>query len=103
MKITKRGVTNFTTVIIEGIEIGQIKLNADVQIISYDNGDDFDLELLDYDEITYMNMKVTNTNELFKFHTTLGIDLQREIYRAIEKALTDEVIKDLVKIPYKAY
>ena len=103
MKITKRGVTNFTSVLLEGIEIGQIKLNADVQIASYDNGDEFDLELLDYDDITYMNMEVNNQKELFNFHNTLGIDLNREIYRAIEKALTKEVVSDLIKTPYKAY
>ena len=103
MKITKQGTCTFTTVTVEGIEIGQIKLNAEVQIISCDDSCKPDFELLDYDEITYMNMQVENTSELFKFHKTLGIDLNREIDRAIEKALTEEVVSDLIKTPYKAY
>jgi len=102
MKITKRSVVKFTTVLIEGIEIGQIKLNAEVQIASHEDGSDCDFDLLDYDEITYMNMKVENIDELFKFHKTLVINLQSEIQKAIDKLLTDEVVNDIINSTAKA-
>ena len=102
MKITRNGVITLTNVSVEGITIGQIKLNAEVQISNYDDSMEPDFELLDWNDITYMGMKVNDVNELFKFHKTLGIDLHSEIQKAIDKVFTDEVLRDLAKDNFKA-
>ena len=96
MKITKRSVCKFTTVLVEGIEIGQIKLNVEVQVISHGDDSNSDIEVLDYEDITYMGLKVDDANELFKFHRTLGIDLDYEINKKVKATFNEKVMNDIV-------
>ena len=102
MKISKIGTTTITNVLVEDVTIGQIKLNAEVQICIYDDSMEPDFELLNWGDITYMGMKVDNVSELFKFHNTLGINLQSEILIAVDELFTDEVLRDLAKGTFKA-
>lgn len=97
MKITKNSTMKFTNVLVEGVEVGQIKLNAEVQIMTYGDSEDCDFELIDWKDITYMGMQVDNTSELFKFHKTLGIDLHSEIQKAVDKVFTEEVLEELLE------
>lgn len=102
MKITKQGTCTVITASVEGVEIGQIKLNAEVQISTYDDSNNHYFDLLDWSDITYMGMTVDDTKELFKFHKTLGIDLQNEIHKAIDKLFTEDVLDDLLNKNPKA-
>lgn len=102
MKITKKNVVKFTTVLVEGVEIGQIKLNVDVQIISYEDGSKADIEILDYEDMTYMSLKVENQDELLKFHRTLGINLDQEINKKVKATFNEKVINDITNSTARA-
>jgi hypothetical protein len=78
------------------IEVGQVKLNAICQAFisqDQDTGElDGDFDFMDYSDVTYMGMSISNHGGLKKlkaFHSELGINLDSLIRDEYNKVMTD--------------
>lgn len=97
MNITSTNVFVFINV---DIEIGALKLVAEVQAIIYKDKEGeggVDIDVMDYDKIMYNGISVTIWSEFRDHHLKMGMNLNGEIQKSIDAQFSDDVKKDLIK------
>jgi hypothetical protein len=90
------------------VEIGQIKLDHIYQISVYRAKEKgkvlYDIDDVDYQNISYMGMKVEGYQgfrKLREFHKELGIDLDQLVREEASKQLTPDELEKFVNDNYK--
>jgi hypothetical protein len=93
------GESKFTNLTIKNIEVGSIKTDVEIQIISYFNKlnkTEFEVEVVDISDLTYMGMTVTSTSKIIDFHKELGINVWEEIDKKVKLILTEEKLIEII-------
>ncbi len=75
------------------IQIGDLKLNVLSQIVISQNDDleiVYDNDIVDYEDITYMDKEIKNWREFCNFHSSIGIDFSYKIKEEIKKNLSEK-------------
>ena len=90
------------------VEVGQIKLDNIYQISVYKGGDDnkmhYDIDDMDYQNVTYMGMEIDGYkgfSKLKEFHKELGIDLSDLIMKAASEKLDPQDLEKWVNDNFK--
>ena len=90
------------------VEVGQIKLDNIYQISVYKGGDDnkmhYDIDDMDYQNVTYMGMEIDGYkgfSKLKEFHKELGIDLSDLINKAASEKLNSQELEKWINDNYK--
>jgi hypothetical protein len=90
------------------IEVGQIKLDNIYQISIYkgstDNKMHYDIDDIDYQNVTYMGMEIDGYkgfNKLKEFHKELGIDLSDLIMKAASEKLDAQDLEKWISDNFK--
>jgi hypothetical protein len=90
------------------IEVGQIKLDNIYQISIYkgstDNKMHYDIDDIDYQNVTYMGMEIDGYkgfNKLKEFHKELGIDLSDLIMKAASEKLDPQDLEKWINDNFK--
>ena len=90
------------------VEVGQIKLDNIYQISVYKGGDDnkmhYDIDDIDYQNVTYMGMEIDGYkgfNKLKDFHTELGIDIDKLITVAASEKLDPQELEKWINDNFK--
>jgi len=101
------GKTIFVNILVP-VEIGQIKLDAVYQVSLYQSKKEgeilYDIDDIDYQNITYMGMEVDGYNgysKLKEFHKELGIDLNDIINKEASSKFSPEDLEKWVNKTYK--
>jgi hypothetical protein len=90
------------------VEVGQIKLDNIYQISIYkgstDNKMHYDIDDIDYQNVTYMGMEIDGYkgfNKLKEFHKELGIDLSDLIMKAASEKLDAQDLEKWINDNFK--
>ena len=90
------------------VQVGQIKLNNIYQLSIYrakeSNGLLYDIDDVDYQNVTYMGMKVdgySGFGKLREFHKELGIDIDNEIKKAASEKFDPQELEKWINDNYK--
>jgi hypothetical protein len=90
------------------VQVGQIKLDNIYQLSIYrakeSNGLLYDIDNIDYKDVTYMGMKVdgySGFGKLREFHKELGIDIDNEITKAASEKLDPQELEKFINDNYK--
>ena len=90
------------------VEVGQIKLDNIYQISIYkgstDNKMHYDIDDIDYQNVTYMGMEIDGYkgfNKLKEFHKELGIDLNDLIMKAASEKLDAQDLEKWISDNFK--
>lgn len=85
------------------LEVGPLKLKAIHQVCLYEKSDGDiggDVDLIDYTDITYMGVKVSNNYDNWRkfceFHRDMGIDFDELISEACNEVMTREKVNELI-------
>jgi hypothetical protein len=114
-KINKKKMKNFkvtSKTILVGIavpvEVGQIKLDNIYQLSIYKGSNDnkmhYDIDDIDYQNVTYMGMEIDGYkgfNKLKEFHKELGIDLSDLIMKAASEKLDAQDLEKWISDNFK--
>jgi hypothetical protein len=90
------------------VEVGQIKLDNIYQISIYkgstDNKMHYDIDDIDYQNVTYMGMEIDGYKgfgKLREFHKELGIDIDNEIKKVSSDQFDPQELEKFVNDNYK--
>ena len=85
------------------LEVGQVKATAVTQAFIYINNEgklDGDFDLVDYENISYMDMPIeggAGFKKLKEFHTDLGINLDKLLEEKYSLVITEEFVLEFMK------
>jgi uncharacterized membrane protein len=90
------------------VQVGQIKLDSVYQVSIYrakeSNGLLYDIDDVDYQNVTYMGMEVEGYKgfgKLREFHKELGIDIDNEIRKEASEKLDPQELEKWINDNYK--
>ena len=90
------------------VEVGQIKLDNIYQLSIYKGSNDnkmhYDIDDIDYQNVTYMGMEIDGYkgfNKLKEFHKELGIDLSDLIMKAASEKLDAQDLEKWISDNFK--
>jgi hypothetical protein len=90
------------------VEVGDIKATLDMSLVVWKDDSDeevqFETEFTDITNITYRGMEIEGYGKWTKFkefHMEMGIDYETLIQAEYDKVVTEDVVKQLVKVTSK--
>jgi hypothetical protein len=85
------------------IQVGQLKTTAMASLHIYERGDGSkgcDVEFMDQENTTYMDVKIDgyiNLRKFYEFHKEMGIDFQDLLQKEFDKVWTEEFTAEYIK------